>query len=203
MIIIVDFGLGNLLSIKNMLKRIGADSQISADPLQIVKASKLILPGVGHFDKGIENLKNSGLSDLLSNRVLNEKVPILGICLGAQLMTRRSEEGKNLGLGWIMADTIRFNFNSAPQPKVPHMGWSDILQAQSHPLLEKMPIDSRFYFVHSYHFKLDYPNEALTMTHYGYDFVSGFCKENIMGVQFHPEKSHKYGMKLLENFSRI
>ena len=204
MITIIDYGLGNLTSILNMHKRLGIVAQITKELKVIEKATKFILPGVGHFDHGMEQLNNSGISSLLNKKVITEKKPILGICLGAQLMTKRSEEGTIDGLGWINAETIRFNFqNGLNHLKIPHMGWSDIQIAKKSPLLNDLPEKPRFYFVHAYHFALNKEEVALTKSEYGYEFTSGFQKENIYGVQFHPEKSHKFGMKVLQNFASI
>jgi len=200
---IVDYGLGNLTSILNMHKRLGIDAIITSDFNELQQAHKLILPGVGHFDKGMQNLNQSGLTSLLKKLVIEEKKPILGICLGAQLMTARSEEGIEKGLGWIPADTIRFSFNENNSQKVPHMGWTDLVIAKSSPLWQNLPAHPRYYFVHTYHFSF-VENSAITgYSFYGYEFPCAFQKENIYGVQFHPEKSHKFGMKLLENFSQL
>ena len=204
MITIIDYGLGNLTSILNMHKRLGLKAQITNDLDVIAAAKKLILPGVGHFDYGMRQLKDSGLEVLLNQKILKEQIPILGICLGAQLMTKSSAEGTNPGLGWIDGKTIRFNFhNQQGHFKIPHMGWSNIEVTKKSPLLNELPEEPRYYFVHSYHFLLNNQETVLTKSSYGYEFVSGFQKDNIYGVQFHPEKSHKFGMKLLENFSTI
>jgi glutamine amidotransferase len=204
MIVIIDYGLGNLGSIKNMLKKIGTEALISSNPSDIKRAEKLILPGVGKFDQGIKNLKNLGLIPVLSERVLEEMTPILGICLGMQLFTNRSEEGVSIGLGWIDAETVRFKFeNSQSNLKIPHMGWNLIKVCQKNTLLDDMNQESRYYFVHSYHVVCKNENEILSKTCYGYDFVSSIKKGNIYGVQFHPEKSHKCGMKLLNNFVNL
>lgn len=203
MITIIDYNAGNIGSIQNMIKKIGGESVVTSDPLQVSKATKLILPGVGHYDYGMENLINTGLIPILNQRVLLDKVPILGICLGAQLFTSRSEEGKTPGLGWFNAETVRFNPPSAAV-KVPHMGWSGVeLHNNSSPLFTDMYEDPRFYFVHSYHMRTDHTEEILAFSEYGYRFVSALEKENIIGIQFHPEKSHKFGMKILENFINL
>lgn len=202
MIAIINYGLGNLSSILNMHKRLGIDAVISNNFDELQNADKLILPGVGHFDKGMQNLNNSGLTDLL-NQLVQKGKPILGICLGAQLMTRRSEEGSEKGLGWVSADTVRFNFNGNTSLKVPHMGWADLQIARNSPLWQQLPAEPRFYFVHTYHFRFD-TNDAMTATAlYGYEFACAFQQNNVYGVQFHPEKSHKFGMKVLENFAAL
>lgn len=202
MLVIIDYEVGNLTSIKKMLKKAGcADAIISGKLEDIEKATKLILPGVGHFDYGMSQLHSSGLVEMLNKKVLKDKVPILGICLGAQLLTRGSEEGSQQGLGWIAADTVKFDVAKlADNLKIPHMGWSDVTFKNEAPLFNNMPHDSRFYFVHSYHLKCDNINDIAATTKYGYEFAAGIIKDNIMGMQFHPEKSHKYGMQLLSNF---
>jgi len=217
MLAIVNYGLGNLTSIQNMCRRIGVEAQITSDAASIESADRLILPGVGHFKRGMENLHASGLKQLLDRLVLGEKRPILGICLGAQLMTAHSEEGDTDGLGWVDADTIRFRDSAgipAPGPgtpaapglnglKIPHMGWREINIKGENPLWTGLPEDPRFYFVHSYHFEFRQQQEVTATTVYGYEFVCAFRKDNIFGTQFHPEKSHKFGMKVLENFSSL
>ncbi len=198
---IIDYGMGNLDSIRNMGKKVGYEVAVSGDPAVITKAEKLILPGVGAFDKGMANLRERGLIPVLNERVLERKIPILGVCLGVQLFTRGSEEGKLAGLGWIAGDTKRFRFGPEnPRLKVPHMGWNFIEQAKPAALLEGLPPESRFYFVHSYHLVCDDPNDVLTWTTYGLRFASAVQRDNIWGTQYHPEKSHKFGMAVLKNF---
>ncbi|HUC79672.1 MAG TPA: imidazole glycerol phosphate synthase subunit HisH [Flavisolibacter sp.] len=203
MLAIINYGLGNLTSIKNMCRRLGIDATITSDPETIRSASKLLLPGVGHFKKGMENLHSSGLKPLLDELVLVQKKPILGICLGAQLMTKHSEEGDVEGLGWVDAKTVRFDQSKDNLMKVPHMGWSEITTTNANPLWSNLPSDPRFYFVHTYHFQFDEPGEISATCNYSYDFVCAFQKGNIYGTQFHPEKSHKFGMKVLENFNQL
>lgn len=200
---IVNYGLGNLASIQNMCKRVGIESRISADRDVIAAADRLILPGVGHFRKGMENLHASGLKDLLDDLVRVQKRPILGICLGAQLMTMHSEEGDVDGLGWVDAETVAFDTSRLGGRKVPHMGWADItLTDAADPLWKDLPEESRFYFVHAFHFRFNLPQEVTATAVYGYDFACAFRKGNIQGVQFHPEKSHKFGMRVLTNFAK-
>lgn len=203
MIIIVDYGMGNLGSILNMLKKIGAQAAISADIEEIRRADKLILPGVGAFDNGMKNLNESGFIPVLMEKAVVQKTPILGICLGMQLMTKSSEEGSVAGLGWLDAVTVRFRHEPERGLKIPHMGWNSVAIVKDSPLLKDMFPDPRFYFVHSYHAVCSDGRDILATSHYGYDFVSAFQRDNIMGVQFHPEKSHKYGMRLLKNFAEL
>ncbi len=202
-ICIIDYGIGNLKSIKNMLKKVGCtDVLISAKEEDIAKADKLILPGVGHFDYGMRQLRAAPCFDVLNKRVLEDKIPVLGICLGAQLLFEKSEEGKIPGLAWIKGNVIRFEKSKMdPTLKIPHMGWNEIMIDKKDSLLfQDMHVEPRFYFVHTYHMQCEDSTDVLTTAHYGYDFVAGVERANIMGVQFHPEKSHKFGMKLLKNF---
>jgi glutamine amidotransferase len=202
MIAIINYGLGNLGSIQNMLKKIGCfDVIISKDQTEIDKADKLILPGVGAFDNGMSKINESGLLDILNENVLVKKKPVLGICLGMQLLTKGSEEGKLKGLGWIDADTIKFSFeNNGESFKIPHMGWNYVKASKQHPLVNNIDNTFRFYFVHSFYVSCKNESDSLLKSNYGIDFTCAVQKDNIMGVQFHPEKSHKYGMQLLKNF---
>ena len=195
MIVIVNYGMGNLGSIANMLKKVGAQAVISSDPAVVLSAEKLILPGVGHFGNGMKQLRKLGLVDALSSAALETKVPLLGICLGAQLMTRCSEESETPGLGWINAETRKFTVPpTQPELKIPHMGWNIARPTKFSNLFQSMPDPARFYFVHSFYMKLNNADDQLTTTNHGVDFTSGFEKGNLQGVQFHPEKSHRYGM---------
>jgi glutamine amidotransferase len=203
MITIIDYKTGNLGSIQNMLKKIRVESTVTSDPGVVAVASKIILPGVGAFDLGMSNLEKLGLTDILNRKVKDEKTPVLGICLGMQLMTGGSEEGILPGLGWIDGKASRFVIHNSDEYKIPHMGWNYISQKKESRLLQNMYPDSRFYFVHSYRVNLNSGSDALTTTIYEEEFVSSFEKENIAGVQFHPEKSHKYGMLLLKNFADL
>lgn len=197
-IVIIDFGMGNLGSIKNMFEAVGMEAVITRDISKIQKAKKLILPGVGAFDEGMKNLKNFKLVEVIKKQVQIKKIPILGICLGMQLLTDESEEGKLKGLGLIQAKTKKFVFSNGL--KIPHMGWNNIKILKKHFLISGLNNLSRFYFVHSYHVELKDKKDALLSTNYGGDFISAFLKDNIMGVQFHPEKSHRFGIELLKNF---
>ena len=170
----------------------------------IQSADKLILPGVGAFDHGIEKLESLGLIDILNRKVLDAKTPILGLCLGMQLFTQSSDEGILHGLGWIEAKTERFDLTSMQKPvKLPHMGWNYINIEQEHPIFTEFKQDARFYFVHSFHCRCFHQENVLATTNYGYDFQSVIVKDNIIGAQFHPEKSHKYGMQFMKNFVEI
>jgi glutamine amidotransferase len=196
--------MGNLLSVQNMLKRIGAVCEITGDLEQISKAKKILLPGVGAFDAAVERIDSVGLREVLNKKALEEKVPVLGICLGLQLLTNSSEEGKLPGLGWIPAKTVKFNFQQPSNLKIPHMGWNEIHIMNQHALLCDLPAEPRFYFVHSFHAKAEDDKYVLARTHYGYDFDSVITNgDNIFGAQFHPEKSHKFGMKVLDNFAKM
>ncbi|MFN1835366.1 imidazole glycerol phosphate synthase subunit HisH [Balneola sp. MJW-20] len=201
-ITIINYGAGNLLSVNNMLKKAGArDALITDKKEDIVKAEKLILPGVGHFDYGMQELNESGLIPILEQRVLTEKIPILGICLGAQLMTEFSEEGNINGLGWVNGKTIAFDKTKLPSGyKIPHMGWNDIFENKETPLFQAVPENPRFYFVHSYHLEMENEKDVWLTANYGYDFCAAYQKENIYACQFHPEKSHKFGLQLMKNF---
>ena len=200
MLVIVDYGVGNLASIKNMLKKIGVASQISSNAEEISKAEKLILPGVGAFDACAGKLEQSGLIPLLNKKVKEDKTPVLGICVGMQLLTKGSEEGKLPGLDWVGGEVVRFKSDKMPAgTKIPHMGWTDVSFSKSSVMSEEL-VEPRFYFVHSYHAVVDNEQDVLMFAEYGYPFAAAVQHENIMGVQFHPEKSHKYGMKLLSNF---
>jgi glutamine amidotransferase len=201
MIVIVDYGLGNLTSIKNMVKKVGGEAQISSDPEAILNADKLILPGVGNFLQGMENLKESGLIPILEKAVLEIKKPILGICLGMQLMTNHSEEGNVNGLGWIDAETIKFSFPYDSSLKIPHMGWTPVQFLKTSFINYEISENPRYYFVHSYYVKCKFENNILAKANYGHAFDCAIINGNIMGVQFHPEKSHKFGMELIRNFN--
>lgn len=202
MIVIVDYQMGNPGSIRNMLKKFGVPSLISSGLADIESAAKLILPGVGSFDRAIQNLHDRGMFEVLNRKVLAGQTPILGICLGMQLMTRRSEEGVLNGFGWIDAETVRFR-DLAPGMKVPHMGWDRIVPARCHPILEGLGENPRFYFVHSYYVRCASRDECLATTAYGAEFDSAIVRNHVIGVQFHPEKSHKFGMRLLKNFADL
>jgi glutamine amidotransferase len=199
-LVLIDYGMGNLRSVEKKLQRMGIESIISGDPLQIAKASKLILPGVGHFANGVRNLKEKGLWDVINERVLKEKTPIMGICLGMQLMCKYSEEGNVEGFGWFNANVKRFRVSDTLRFKVPHMGWNESIPATSSPFTAGLSDIESYYFVHAYHVVCDNNSDILGKTIYDYEFASMIGCENIFGVQFHPEKSHASGDRLFKNF---
>lgn len=200
MITIINYGMGNLGSISNMIKRIGYSSEITSDISKITSAEKIILPGVGNFDKAMQNIVSLKLLDVIKKKAIEDKTPMLGICLGMQLMCKRSEEGKEPGLGLIDAKVKKFSFPLDKKLKIPHMGWNLVSTQKDNTLFLKMYPEPRFYFVHSYHVVCNNSSDVLSTTNYGFDFHSSFANRNIFGVQFHPEKSHKFGMLLLKNF---
>lgn len=200
MIQIVNYGLGNLGSVQNMLRRINVESTIVKDPKDLI-ADKVILPGVGSFDTGMTNLIGQGWISALERIVHEQKVPALGICLGMQLMTNKSEEGVMKGLGWVDADVVRFPNGDL---KIPHMGWNIVRPPKNDPSIFNMDQEElRFYFVHSYYVRINGDAEQIGTTFYGNDFASAFRKDNVYGVQFHPEKSHSFGNRLLKNFAEL
>lgn len=199
-IVIIDYGMGNLRSVQKKFDRLKASAKISSDCRDIAKARKLVLPGVGHFASGVRKLKASGIWEVLNQKVLVEKTPVLGICLGMQLMGKFSEEGDAEGLGWFDAQVERFRVRDELTYKVPHMGWNTTEVAKDSRLLAGIPQTALFYFVHSFHMVCQQPEEVLAMTTYDYPFVSAVEKGNIYGTQFHPEKSHDWGEQLISNF---
>lgn len=203
MITIVDYGMGNPGSIKNMLKRIGHDSVISGTAVDLERASKLIIPGVGAFNAAMRELNALGILPLLNDLVQVRKLPTLGICLGMQIMTDGSDEGNVAGLGWVKGHARHFSDRLEKSFKVPHMGWNVVTPCKSSRLLEELNDEMRFYFVHSYHVVLDNHSDRLLTAHYGFDFDAAFEIDNIIGVQFHPEKSQRFGFQLLSNFAAI
>ena len=203
MIIIVDYGMGNLGSIHNMFRVLNVDSKISSNIDEIKNASKLILPGVGSFDNAMKSLVKMKLVDVLNKKALIDKIPILGICLGMQLMLESSEEGVEKGLGWVKGKVLNFKNQISTEKKIPHMGWNKIAISNDNLLTKDLLLNSKFYFVHSFFVKCELSENVILNTNYGLDFNSGIRNDNIYGVQFHPEKSHNFGKKLLENFSKI
>jgi glutamine amidotransferase len=204
MIGILDYGMGNVGSIVNMLRRISVEAKLVSDPADLTNCDRLILPGVGAFDAGMTKLAESGLRDELDRQVRVGK-PVLGICLGMQLLARRSEEGKLPGLGWIEADVIRFQVDAStahPRLKVPHMGWNLIYPMPNAKLFASANGETRFYFVHSYRVVCDHPEDVAAEVEYGGRVTAAVERDNVYGVQFHPEKSHKFGMRLLAEFAK-
>jgi len=202
-IVILDYGMGNLRSIEKNLQRSGYNPVISGDLKIVSTADKLILPGVGHFANGMKNLNERDLIRILNYKVLQEKIPILGICLGMQLFSKKSEEGNVEGLGWINASTIKFNVRDKQKYKIPHMGWNSISFKKNDPMINNIMPEDLFYFVHSYHLVCRDEENILATTTYDYEFTSAVIKNNIYGVQFHPEKSHKQGLQMLRNFAEL
>jgi imidazole glycerol-phosphate synthase subunit HisH len=202
-IVIIDYGVGNLASIKNMLKKAGFESCLASDMASVEKANKIILPGIGAFDHCMQQFNASGLRPMVTKKVIEEKTPMLGICVGLQMLMENSEEGMEPGLGWITGKTVKFKKEKLGDLKIPHMGWTNVRLSKPSSLTRDLGEEPRFYFVHSFHVQPGLPEDELLSAHYGYDFTAGVQRENIYGVQFHPEKSHKYGMKILENFGNI
>ncbi|MCF2857413.1 imidazole glycerol phosphate synthase subunit HisH [Pseudoalteromonas sp. SMS1] len=201
MLVIVDYGAGNLGSLVNMCKHVGIEAKVSASPEDILTAKHIILPGVGAFDHGMKKLNESGLVEALNKAVLELNTPVLGICLGMQLMTLSSEEGTLPGLGWINAKTVKIPV--VDDIKVPHMGWS-LINYQKQEAINQDPLpNERYYFVHSYCVQCLDADDRLAQVTYGTDFDVMFQKGNIIGAQFHPEKSHKFGKKLLKSFAQL
>ena len=203
MIGILDYGMGNVGSIRNMLKKAGATSEIVHTAAEVAACDKLILPGVGAFDAGMEQLDASGMREPLDAAVAQGK-PVLGICLGMQMLGLSSEEGKREGLGYIRFRNIRFQLQDQPALKVPHMGWDVVTLADpADPLVRGVQEPPRYYFVHSYHAQCEDDGSALMTCDYGYPFVAAVRHGNVRGTQFHPEKSHRFGMALLKNFAEV
>lgn len=204
MITIVDYGSGNIAAITNIYDLLKVPYSVASSVNQLETAEKIILPGVGSFDFCMSKLNNSGLKDVLNKKVLQDKTPVLGICIGLHIMALDSEEGRLPGLGWIKGSVKKFNETKLiDKPKLPHMGWNTVEVKAIPELFKDVKQSQGFYFIHSYYIELQNQENIMTTTNYGSDFVSGIALENIYAVQFHPEKSHSNGMKLLENFSKI
>lgn len=201
--VIVNYNTGNIGSIANMLKKIGHKAIITNNPDTIANANKIIIPGIGSFNNGMFQLSSLNLLDILNRKVLHDKVPVLGICLGMQLMCQKSEEGTVPGLSWVDAEVIRFrNSDLFPNMRIPNIGWNELKFENKSKLFTDID-NPKFYFLHSYHLNMVKSYITISTSHYHYDFISVIEQENILGVQFHPEKSHKYGMKLLKNFIEL
>lgn len=199
MITIVNYGVGNPAALVNMFEFIGYNARITDEASNILDASHLVLPGVGAFDAAMHRLQNSRLVPSLEQAVLERKVPLLGICLGMQLLGRRSEEGSVGGLGWVAGDTVKMRPDPATKLKVPFMGWAEVQCSPSARLFDAGK-EQRFYFTHSYQIRCDHQSDVAGTHRFDGSVVSAIQRENIYGVQFHPEKSHRFGMKLLSNF---
>ena len=202
MIVIIDFGMGNLSSINYKLRQAGFESMISSDAEIISSASKLILPGVGNFKTAMENINSLKLKEILDKQVLVHKKPILGICLGFQLFCEHSAEGDKKGLGWIRGKVRKFSFEKEENRKVPHVGWNTLHLEKQDPIFANVPSKQRFYFTHSYYVECD-SLVSISTTNYGISFTSALRRNNIVGTQFHPEKSHKSGFQVVRNFCEI
>ena len=204
MITIIDYGVGNINSFVNVYKRVNVPIKIARSVNDLIDANKIILPGVGHFDHAMTKLIKSGMREKLDELVLVDKLPVIGICVGMQMMGNNSDEGSIRGLGWLDASTKKFDEAKINQvTKLPHMGWNDVIPVKISPLFKGLEEESLFYFLHSYYFKCDHPSDILATSQYGELFACAAQKENIFGIQFHPEKSHKNGEMLLHNFAKL
>ena len=204
MITIINYGVGNISAFQNVYKRLNIPTKIATTSEDLVNAEKLILPGVGSFDYAMSQLNASGMREKLDKLVLEEKVPVIGICVGMQMMGNRSDEGKLDGLKWIDSQILKFDETLINQrTKLPHMGWNDVTPIKNHPLFFGLEKEAIFYFLHSYYFKCNNPSDSIAISDYGISFSSAVNNKNIFGIQFHPEKSHQYGEKLLYNFAKL
>tara|TARA_Y100000589_G_scaffold201729_1_gene190344 strand:+ start:1029 stop:1634 length:606 start_codon:yes stop_codon:yes gene_type:complete len=201
MIVIANYGVGNLSSVKNMLKKAGASVKISADPSDILSADKLLLPGVGNYDYGMQMLNKSKLREAIDKFALDYKRPVLGICLGAQILGKRSEEGTEKGLGWLDFECLKFK--SSDQFKIPNMGWRSINVIKDSLIFNNIDQKARFYFVHSYYIKCNDSKNIISTSQYSINFCSAVNSNNIWGTQFHPEKSLRYGLSLMKSFANL
>ena len=204
MISIINYGLGNLKAFANIYKRLNIPAEIINSREQLQKSSKIILPGVGSFDHAMNQLNNSGLRETLDELVLEKEIPVLGICVGLQMLAHNSDEGNMEGLNWIDANVRKFDvskLNHATQ--LPHMGWNDVLPTKVNPLLAGLEKDAIFYFLHSYYFSCNKSEDSIAECDYGIRYTCAVNHKNIYGVQFHPEKSHNYGIQLLKNFATL
>lgn len=203
MITIIDYGVGNIYAFQNVYKRLDIPTKIAKTPQDLEDAQKLILPGVGHFDYAMSQLNNSGMRAKLDELVLEKKIPVIGICVGMQMMGNKSDEGQLEGLKWIDANIRKFDESTIHQrTKLPHMGWNDVHPAE-HPLFKGLEKDAIFYFLHSFYFECNDPKDILATSNYGISFASAANHNNVYGIQFHPEKSHHYGEELLHNFAKL
>jgi len=203
MIKVLDYGMGNTASMLNMIRKAGGQAELCSNPEDLNNASAIILPGVGAFDNGMDKLEKSGLLDVLRHKVLEDKVPFLGVCLGMQLLFEKSEEGQQPGLGWLKGNVTRFDFSGLHLDrslKIPHMGWNVVHPHTYENLYAGLEEEARYYFVHSYHVNCINSADVLATTNYGYEFACSVRHENIWGAQFHPEKSHRFGVQFFKNF---
>ncbi|OAZ03090.1 imidazole glycerol phosphate synthase subunit HisH [Flavobacterium succinicans] len=204
MITIIDYGVGNINAFVNVYKRVNVSTKIAKTAADLEGAEKLILPGVGHFDHAMSELIKSGMRETLDELVMVKKVPVIGICVGMQMMGNSSDEGKLEGLKWIDATIKKFDVTKIQQvTRLPHMGWNDVHPVISHPLFEGLEKDALFYFLHSYYFECNHLNDILATSEYGGEFTCAAYHNNVYGIQFHPEKSHHYGEMLLHNFAKL
>lgn len=204
MVSIINYGLGNVKAFANILKNLNVEFSIASTPEELAKSTKIILPGVGAFDHAMAKLNESGLRETLDDMVLNKKVPVVGICVGMQMMAKRSDEGTSEGLGWIDAEVKKFDVSKIQfKTHLPHMGWNDIVATKELPILKGLEENAKFYFLHSYYFQCNDDSNIIATAEYGVDFTCAANKDNIFGVQFHPEKSHQWGIQLLKNFSEL
>lgn len=202
MITIINYGCGNIKAIQNVFNKLSIPSKVASNSSDLINAKKLVLPGVGAFDYAMQKLLDSGMFDDVNNLVLHSEIPVIGICVGVQLMAKSSEEGKLKGLGWIDAEVRKFDESKlSHKVSLPHMGWNDVSPTKKCVLFEDLDKDSKFYFLHSYYLDCNTDAQVIAKSNYAGDFVCGVNNNNIYGVQFHPEKSHHYGVKLLENFA--
>jgi len=201
MITLIDYGVGNIFAFQNVYKRLDIQTKIAKTTQDLEDAEKLILPGVGAFDYAMNQLNKSGMRQKLDELVLDKKIPVIGICVGMQMMGNRSDEGSMEGLKWIDADIVKFDENLIKhRTKLPHMGWNDVKPTKDHPLFKGLEDNAIFYFLHSYYFKCNNIEDSIALSDYGISFTSATNYKNVYGIQFHPEKSHQYGEKLLHNF---
>lgn len=204
MITIIDYGVGNIKAFYNIFKKLSVEVKIAQKPEDLFGSSKLILPGVGHFDYAMKRFSESGMLNIVDDMVLNKNLPILGICVGMQMLAKSSEEGKMPGLGWIDATVKKIDVDLLAQStRLPHMGWNDVIVKNKNLLLSNLDSNSRFYFLHSYFFEPKFENDSIAYSNYGKNFTCVVNHKNIYGVQFHPEKSHHFGIQLLQNFANI
>jgi glutamine amidotransferase len=204
MISLIDYGVGNIFAFQNVYKRLDIPTKIAKTQEDLSDAEKLILPGVGSFDYAMSQLNASGMREKLDDLVLEKKVPVIGICVGMQMMGNRSDEGKLEGLKWIDSEILKFDESLIQQrTKLPHMGWNDVTPVKNHPLFIGLEKEAIFYFLHSFYFKCNNPTDNIAVSDYGLSFSSAVNRDNIYGIQFHPEKSHQYGEKLLHNFAKL